>query len=107
MNKKLYVGNLTHNVTEDDLKANFSQCGNIVSLNIIRDKFSGQSKGFGFVEMETEEAAQEAIKKFSGGQLDGNTIVVNEATPKTDTGGSGPRRFGGGGGGYRGGGRRY
>ncbi|HOD29292.1 MAG TPA: RNA-binding protein [Syntrophales bacterium] len=109
MNKKLYVGNLTHNVTEDDLKANFSQCGNIVSVNIIRDKFSGQSKGFGFVEMETEEAAQEAIKKFSGGQLDGNTIVVNEAKPKKDTGGSGPRRFGGGGGGggYRGGGRRY
>ncbi len=109
MNKKLYVGNLTHNVTEDDLKANFSQCGNIVSVNIIRDKFSGQSEGLGFVEMETEEAAQEAIKKFSGGQLDGNTIVVNEAKPKKDTGGSGPRRFGsgGGGGGYRGGGRRY
>lgn len=107
MNKKLYIGNLTQNVTEEDLKANFCQCGNIVSVNIIRDKFTGQTKGFGFVEMETEEGAQEAIKKFSGGQLDGNTIVVNEAKPKKDMGGGGPRRFGSGGGGYRGGGRRY
>lgn len=114
MNKNLYVGNLTPTITEDDLKTNFAKVGPVASVSIIKDKFSGQSRGFGFVEMETEEGAKEAIKQFSGGQLDGSTIVVNEARPKKEHSGSGSRRPGGpgggnrgGGGGFRGGGRRY
>jgi len=112
MNKKLYIGNLASGVTEEELKGNFATVGNVVSLAIIRDKFTGLSKGFGFVEMETEEAAQEAIKQFNGGELHGKIIVVNEARPQRGPGG--PR--GGGGsrsGGFRrgpergGGGRRY
>lgn len=109
MNKNLYVGNLSQKVTEDDLRNNFSEAGEVLSVSIIKDKFSGVSRGFGFVEMATEEGAAEAIKKFNGGDLDGKTITVNEAKPKTE---GGPRRDGGGrgpgGGGYRGGGRgRY
>jgi cold-inducible RNA-binding protein len=106
MNKNLYVGNLSQKVTEEDLKNNFSEAGAVASVSIIKDKFSGVSRGFGFVEMETEEGAQEAIKKFNGGDLDGKTITVNEARPKTESSG-GQRRDGGGrgpgGGGYRGG----
>src|SRR3989339_731716 len=106
MNKNLYVGNLSQKVTEEDLKNNFSEAGAVASVSVIKDKFSGVSRGFGFVEMETEEGAQEAIKKFNGGDLDGKTITVNEARPKTES--SGPRRDGGGrgpggGGGFRGG----
>lgn len=100
MNKNLYVGNLSYKVTDDDLKSNFSEAGEVVSATIIKDKFSGQSKGFGFVEMKTEEAAAEAIKKFNGGTLDGKTITVNEARPKKEFG------AGGGGGGHRGVGNR-
>jgi cold-inducible RNA-binding protein len=106
MNKNLYVGNLSQKVTEDDLRNNFSEAGAVVSVSIIKDKFSGVSRGFGFVEMETEEGAQEAIKKFNGGDLDGKTITVNEARPKKES--TGPRRDQNRGGGYRGGGRgRY
>lgn len=86
MNKNLYVGNLSNRVTEEDLRANFSSAGKVVSVNIIKDRLTGQSKGFGFVEMETEEGASEAIKKFNGGQLDGNNIIVSEARPKRDRG---------------------
>jgi RNA recognition motif-containing protein len=106
MNKNLYIGNLSMKVTEEDLKANFSEVGKVVSVNIIKDRYTGISRGFGFVEMETEEAAQEAIRRFSGGQLLGNTITVSEARPKKEGGGGGggPRRDGGrGGGGFRGG----
>jgi cold-inducible RNA-binding protein len=103
MNKNLYVGNLSQKVTEDDLRNNFSEAGAVASVSIIKDKFSGVSRGFGFVEMETEEGAQEAIKKFNGGDLDGKTITVNEARPKTESGG-GQRREGGGFRGGRGGG---
>ncbi|MCX5834052.1 MAG: RNA-binding protein [Deltaproteobacteria bacterium] len=112
MNKKLYIGNLASGVTEQELKDNFSTVGNIVSLAIIKDKFTGLSKGFGFVEMETEEAAKEAITQFNGGELQGKVIVVNEARPPRTQGGSrGDGRPGGGG--FRkgpergGGGRRY
>ena len=110
MNKNLYVGNLSQKVTEDDLRNNFSEAGEVASVSIIKDKFSGVSRGFGFVEMATEEGAAEAIKKFNGGDLIGKTITVNVAKPKTES--RGPRRDGGGrgpgGGGYRGGGRgRY
>jgi RNA recognition motif-containing protein len=109
MNKNLYVGNLATEVTVEDLKHNFSQSGNVVSANIIKDNYTGMSKGFGFVEMETEEGAADAIKRLNGGELCGKVITVNEARPKKDNrGGSrpgGPRSGGSGrGGGY---GRRY
>jgi RNA recognition motif-containing protein len=100
MNKNLYVGNLSQKVTDEDLRNNFSEAGAVASVSVIKDKFSGVSRGFGFVEMETEEGAQEAIKKFNGGDLDGKTITVNEARPKTES--SGPRRDDRGGG-FRGG----
>jgi RNA recognition motif-containing protein len=112
MNKNLYVGNLSFKVTDDDLRSNFSEAGEVASAAIIKDKFTGQSKGFGFVEMKTEEGATEAIKKFHGGMLDGKAITVNEARPKKEYGAGGGNRGGGGGnrggggGGYRGGGNR-
>jgi RNA recognition motif-containing protein len=111
MNKNLYVGNVSFKVTDEDLKTNFSEAGEVVSAAIIKDKFTGQSKGFGFVEMKTEEGATEAIKKFNGGMLDGKAITVNEARPKKEFSGGGNRgggggNRGGGGGGYRGGGNR-
>src|ERR1035437_3761759 len=102
MNKNLYVGNVSFKVTDDDLKTNFTEAGEVVSASIIKDKFTGQSKGFGFVEMKTEEGATEAIKKFNGGMLDGKAITVNEARPQKELSGGGNR--GGGGGGNRGGG---
>jgi cold-inducible RNA-binding protein len=109
MNKNLYVGNLTVNATEDVLKENFTAAGTVATVNVIKDNYTKQSKGFGFVEMETEEGARKAIEMFNGGKLDGNVIVVNEAKPKKE---GGPRRDsgrGGGGsrGGFGGGGRRY
>lgn len=104
MNKNLYVGNLSFKVTDEDLRSNFSEAGEVASAAIIKDKFTGQSKGFGFVEMKTEEGAAEAVKKFHGGMLDGKAITVNEARPKKEYGGGGGNR--GGGGGYRGGGNR-
>ncbi|MDD5167645.1 MAG: RNA-binding protein [Syntrophales bacterium] len=117
MNKNLYVGNLSPNVTEEDLRHNFSEVGTVVSAVVIKDKFTGLSKGFGFVEMETEEGAREATKRFHGGQLDGYSITVNEARPKKDDGRGRRDRPGGAGGGFRGsrppgrsssgGGRRY
>jgi hypothetical protein len=117
MNKNLYVGNLSFKVTDEDLKSNFSEAGEVASAAVIKDKFTGQSKGFGFVEMKTDEGAAEAIKKFNGGMLDGKAITVNEARPKKEFGaGGGGNRGGGfrggrsgsgGGGGNRGGGGRY
>jgi cold-inducible RNA-binding protein len=101
MAKKLYVGNLSNDVTEEDLKTHFSALGNVASATIIRDKLTGMGKGFGFVEMETDEGAREAIGKLSGSSLRGKTIVVNEARPRKDQGG--PRRDSRGGGGFRGG----
>jgi cold-inducible RNA-binding protein len=96
MNKNLYVGNLSYKITDDDLQSNFSEAGEIATSSIIKDKFTGQSKGFGFVEMKTEEGAAEAIKKFNGGMLDGKAITVNEARPKKDFGMGGGNRSGGG-----------
>jgi len=111
MNKNLYVGNLSYKVTDDDLKTNFTEAGEVASASIIKDKFTGQSKGFGFVEMKTEEGATEAIKKFNGGMLDGKAITVNEARPKKEFGaggsrGGGANRGGSGGGFNRGAGGR-
>ena len=110
MNKNLYVGNLTDKVTEEVLRTNFSEAGKVASVNIIKDKLTGRSKGFGFVEMETEEGAKKAIESFNGGKLDESTIVVSEAREKKDR--DRPRQQdrrggGGGGGGFKGGGRRY
>ena len=84
MNKNLYVGNLSFKITDEDLKANFSEAGEIVSASVIKDKFTGQSKGFGFVEMKTEEGAEAAIQKFNGGMLDGKAITVNMAVSTPD-----------------------
>jgi cold-inducible RNA-binding protein len=95
--KNLYVGNLTANVTADDLNHNFSEVGAVLSAVIIKDKFTNTSKGFGFVEMDTEEGAREAIKRFNGGQLDGASITVNEARPKSDNGQKRREPFRGGG----------
>lgn len=85
MGKTLYVGNLAEAVTENDLKTNFEQAGSVVSVNIIKDRFTGLSRGFGFIEMETEEAAKEAIKRFDNGELLGKVIKVNEAKPKSES----------------------
>jgi len=105
MNKNLYIGNLSQEVTEEDLKSNFSEVGKIVAVTIIKDKFTGLNRGFGFVEMETEKEAQDAIQRFNGGQLLGNTISVNEARPKRDQGAPRGGGFRGGRGGGGGGGR--
>lgn len=93
MNKKLYIGNLSDEVTEVDLNHNFSTVGKVVSTAIIKDRYSNRSKGFGFVEMETEEAAREAIEQFNGGDLRGNPIVVSEAKEKKTGEGAPGRGF--------------
>lgn len=100
-NKKLYIGSLPYDTTEEQLKELFSQAGTVDSATIIMDKFSGRSKGFGFVEMANEEEAQKAIESLNGHQVGDKSIIVNEARPMRERGSGG---FGGGGGGYRGGG---
>jgi cold-inducible RNA-binding protein len=99
MATKLYIGNLPFKVREEDLQALFQQAGTVESVSIIRDKFSGQSRGFGFIEMDSPESAQKAIEMFNGHSLENRQITVNEARPQTPR----PPRAGGGGGG--GGGR--
>lgn len=89
MGKKLYVGNLTFDVTDKDLEALFSQAGACQSVAVITDKFSGQSRGFGFVEMSSNAEAQAAIQQFNGYDLKGRTLKVNEARDRDDRGGSG------------------
>jgi RNA recognition motif-containing protein len=84
MAKKLYVGGLSYQTTDDSLRAAFAQAGTVVSAVVIKDKFSGQSKGFGFVEMSTEEEAQAGINMWDGKELDGRTVKVNEAKPMED-----------------------
>lgn len=78
---KLYVGNLPFKTTKEDLEKLFSEFGQVVSVNLITDKFSGRSKGFAFVEMSTEEEAKAAAEKLDGSELDGRNIKVNEARP--------------------------
>ena len=93
MGKNLYIGNLAETITGEDLKSNFAQAGTVISANVIKDKYTGLSRGFGFVEMGTEEEAKEAIRKFDNGDLLGKTIKVNEARAKTgDSRMGGPRR---------------
>lgn len=101
MAKKLYVGNLSFKTTETQLRDLFEQVGEIVEANLITDRFTGQSKGFGFVEMATDELAQEAIQRFNGYSLDNRALTVNEARPREERP-AGNRNGGGrnGGGGY-------
>ena len=82
MQKKLYVGGLSYNTDEESVKNLFGQAGEILTVNIIKDKFTNQSRGFGFVEMATELQAAEAIKLFNGAKLDGRSLTVNESKPQ-------------------------
>jgi RNA recognition motif-containing protein len=103
----IYVGNLPYGVSEGDLRALFEQFGSVTSATIIKDKFTGDSKGFGFVEM-SDADAQAAIDNLNGTEFKGRSLTVNQARPKGDGpggGGGGPRR--GGPGGPGGGGRRF
>ena len=101
MGNKLYVGNLPFSAGDDSLRELFAQAGNVESARVITDRDTGRSKGFGFVEMSTEQEAADAITKFNGTDFDGRSLTVNEARPMA------PREGGGGGGGnknFRGGG---
>ena len=84
MAKKVYCGNLSYDTTDDSLRQAFADYGEVASVNIITDRYSGRSKGFGFVEMATDEAAQEAISAMNGKVLDGREIKVAEAKPRRD-----------------------
>jgi RNA recognition motif-containing protein len=109
MAAKLYIGGLSYSTTSEALREFFAQSGNVVSATVITDRFSGQSRGFGFVEMGTAEDAQNAISQLNGRELDGRRIVVEISNPQAPrTGGGGGGRPGGGGGGRPagGGGRR-
>ena len=101
MTKKLYVGNLSFQTTEDELSNLFTQVGAVESVRIITDRDTGRSRGFGFIEMGDEDA-DKAVNQFNGTDMDGRALTVNEARPQTDRGGG--RGGGGGGGGGRGGG---
>jgi RNA recognition motif-containing protein len=104
MGQKLYVGNLSYNTTSSDLEQLFSQHGTVQSAEVISDRDSGRSKGFGFVEMGSDAEAQAAITALNGQQHDGRTLTVNEAKPREDRGPRGGGGGGGGRGGYGGGG---
>jgi cold-inducible RNA-binding protein len=95
MGAKLYVGNLPYSVTEEKLQQHFAQYGSVISARIITDKFSGRSKGFGFVEMSSDEEAQRATAALNGTDFEGRNVVVSEARPQQPRA---PRPGGGGGG---------
>jgi len=105
---KLFVGNLPFSTTTAELESLFGQAGSVSSVNIITDKFTGRSRGFGFVEMDNNQEAQAAIERFNGHEMQGRALTVNEAKPKESrpgggrsfSGGEGGRRGGRGGGGY-------
>lgn len=105
MTKKLYVGNLSYSTTEDELRKLFSEVGPVVSATIITDRATGQSKGFGFVEMDSVKAAQDAIAKYNNYEMNRRNITVSEARPPKEGGGGGGGYRSGGGGGYGGGDR--
>jgi RNA recognition motif-containing protein len=122
MGSKLYVGNLAYGITDSDLERIFGEHGTVQSAQVIMDRDTGRSKGFGFVEMGADAEAQAAITALNGTEVEGRTLTVNEARPKTEGGGGGARGgrggygggggggrggYGGGGGGGGGGGRRY
>ena len=99
--KKLYVGNLNYGATESTIRALFEQHGKVETVNLITDRDTGRSKGFGFVEMTNDAEAQRAITALNGKEIDGRALTVNEARPKEERSGGGNRRSGGGGGRYR------
>jgi RNA recognition motif-containing protein len=119
MAKRLYVGNLAYSVTSDELKELFEQYGKVTSAQVLNDRETGRSRGFGFVEMDNDAEAETAIEHLDGNDQLGRRLTVNEARPRTPEGGGGPRGggrgghgggegyggggYGGGGGGYRGG----
>jgi RNA recognition motif-containing protein len=105
MGKRLYVGGLPFEATEDQVKSHFGACGSVVSVKVITDRYTGRSRGFGFVEMGTDDEAQAAIQKLNGSEMGSRRITVSEARPMEERG---ERGGGGGGGGYggRGGGGR-
>jgi RNA recognition motif-containing protein len=103
MGKKLYVGNLTYGVTDSALEQMFAPHGTVVSAQVIMDRDTGRSKGFGFVEMKSDQEAQAAIAALNGKELEGRALTVNEARPRPEGGRGGRDRSGGG----FGGGRRY
>jgi RNA recognition motif-containing protein len=109
MGKKLYVGNLAYGVSDRDLQQLFEAYGTVQSAQVIMDRDTGRSKGFGFVEMGSDQEAQAAIAALNGKESDGRSLTVNEARPKTEGGGRGGFGGGsrGGSGGGRGGPRRY
>ncbi len=104
MGSKLYVGNLSYATTSSDLEQLFAQHGSVQSAEVISDRATGRSKGFGFVQMGTDEEAQAAIAALNGVEHDGRNLTVNEAKPREDRPRGGGGGFGGGGGGYGGGG---
>ena len=100
MGKKLYVGNMSYDVTSSDLEQMLSAHGTVQSADVIQDRSTGRSKGFGFVEMGSDQEAQAAIAALNGTEQGGRALTVNEAKPRTDRGGGGGRGgYGGGGGG--------
>ncbi len=101
----IYVGNLSYSVTSDDLRKAFEAFGEVSTANVVSDKFTNQSKGFGFVEMTNKAEGEAAIKALDGTDLKGRNVRVNEARPRTEGSSSGPRRGPGGGSGAPGGGR--
>ncbi len=105
MGKKLYVGNLAYGMSDSDLQQLFEAHGTVQSAQVIMDRDTGRSKGFGFVEMGSDQEAQAAIAALNGSQVEGRALTVNEARPKTESGGGRGGGYGGGGrGGYGGGG---
>ena len=96
MGRKLYVGNLTYGVTDSALEQMFAAHGTVQSAQVIMDRDTGRSKGFGFVEMGSDQEAQAAIAAMNGKEVDGRALTVNEAKPKEDRGGGGSRGGGGG-----------
>jgi RNA recognition motif-containing protein len=105
MATKLYVGNLSYQTTDQELQELFSEAGTVSSAQVVTDRYSGQSRGFGFVEMATEDEAQQAIAAINGRTVGGRVLVVNESRPQAPRSGGGG--YGGGGGGNRGGGGGY
>ena len=98
MGKKLYVGNLAYSVTDGSLEQMFAVHGSVQSAQVIMDRDTGRSKGFGFVEMGSDQEAQAAITALNGQQVDGRNLTVNEAKPREDRGSRGRSGYGGGGG---------
>jgi cold-inducible RNA-binding protein len=94
----IYVGNLASNVTDDELRQTFEEYGEVSSATVLKDRYTGESRGFGFVEMQSKAEAIEAIKQVDGKEMNGKRLIVNEARPRQDNRG-GKRRKGGGGGG--------